>query len=150
MGTLLHHISVTVEDLDRAVGLFRDVLGFELQWRVPKAGGRVLESLLGVPGIQAELAFLSDGATRVGVELSRLMAPESTDPPRDFGAPGTMALSLSVRDLDALHQRLTRLGWSPLSPCLDLKPPGGPPARAFCVPLEPGVLLELIEEAPSG
>ena len=146
MGAALHHVSVFVADLDRAVRLFCDVLGFEVQWRVPKAGGRLLSTLLGVPGIQAELAYLAGEEGDTAVELSRLIQPQRGEAPAPFGGPGTVALTLRVRDLDRLHQSLSDGGWVPLSPCLDLEPPGENPVRAFCVPVEPGVLLELIEE----
>lgn len=146
MGATLHHVSIFVEDLERALRLFQDVLGFDLIWRIPRAGGRVLSTLLGIPHMEAELAYLSDEKSRVGLELSRrIHSPEDALAPL-FGDPGTFAVSLSVKNLDRLHQRLSKGGWKPLSPCLELKPPKGAPARAFCVPVEPGVLLELIEE----
>jgi catechol 2,3-dioxygenase-like lactoylglutathione lyase family enzyme len=146
MGANLHHVSFFVADLERAVRLFRDVLGFELVWRVPRAGGRVLSTLLGIPRMEAELAYLSDSKSGVGLELARRFHGSEDDAPSRFGALGTVSVSLLVRDLDGLHRRLSEGGWIPLSPCQDLRPPQGPPARAFCVPVEPGVLLELIEE----
>ena len=150
MGPALHHVSVFVSDMDRAISLFRDILGFNLLWRVPKAGGGLLSTLLGVPGIEAELACLAGHGNGVALELSRLIHPVTSDLPVSFGALGTVALSLTVRDLDLLHQRLSGGGWAPLSPCLNLKPPQGKPVRAFCVHVEPGVLLELIEEVAGG
>jgi catechol 2,3-dioxygenase-like lactoylglutathione lyase family enzyme len=146
MHPFLHHVSVFVSDMDRAVRLFRDVLGFELQWRVPSAGGRLLSTLLGIPGIQAELAYLASEEGGAAVELSRLIHPARGDAPALFGSLGTVALTVRVTDLDIAHRRLSEGGWTPLSPCLDLTPPQGDPVRAFCVPVEPGVLLELIEE----
>jgi len=146
MAAALHHVSVFVADMDRAVRLFRDVLGFEVQWRVHKAGGRLLSTLLGVPGIQAELAYLAGEEGGVALELSRLIHPDRCEPPAPFGALGTVALTLRVRNLDHLHRSLSDGGWAPLSPCLDIEPPQGNPVRAFCVPVEPGLLLELIEE----
>jgi catechol 2,3-dioxygenase-like lactoylglutathione lyase family enzyme len=146
MKAALHHVSVFVADMDRAVRLFRDVLGFELQWRVSKAGGRLLSTLLGVPGIQVELAYLASEEGGTAVELSRLIQPPRSGDPVPFGALGTVALTLRVRGLDRLHRSLSDGGWGPLSSCLDLEPPRGNPVRAFCVPVEPGVLLELIEE----
>ncbi|MCF8062908.1 MAG: hypothetical protein K9M82_10365, partial [Deltaproteobacteria bacterium] len=79
-----------------------------------------------------------------------LIHPLRSEAPVLFGSLGTVALTLSVGDLDRMHRRLSEEGWIPLSPCLDLKPPGGKPVRAFCVPVEPGVLLELIEEERGG
>jgi len=147
MEATLHHISFFVADLERSVRLFRDVLGFELIWRVPKAGGRVLSTLLGIPRMEAELAYLSDRKSGVDLELAHRISSFPDDAPTPFGALGTVTVSLSVEDLDGLHRRLSEGGWAPLSPCLDLKPPDGGAARAFCVPVEPGVLLELMEES---
>jgi hypothetical protein len=132
--------------MDRAVGLFRDILDFKLEWRVPKAGGNELSALLGIPEMAAELAYLINESNGVGIEISNLMNPPMDDSPCKFGNIGTCCFSLSVNNLDGLYTRFTKEGWTPISPCQELKPPGGIAARAFCVRLEPGVLLELIEE----
>jgi catechol 2,3-dioxygenase-like lactoylglutathione lyase family enzyme len=145
MVSSLHHVSIFVKDMDRAIRLFRDILGFNLSWRVERARGRVLSSLLGIREVEAELAYLESGSKGTAVEISRLIRPAMEDSPNDFGNAGTCSFGLCVDNLEELHVRLAREGWTPLSSCLDLNPPGGSPARAFCVRIESGVLLELLE-----
>ena len=145
MGALMHHVSICVTDMDRSLKLFRDILGFTLAWRRDRIKGGVLSRLLGIERMEADVAYLEIGPKRTGVEISRLLHPVMEDAPRDFGSAGTCSFGLRVDNLDELHARLAQEGWPPLSPCLDLNPPGEGTARAFCVKIEPGVLLELIE-----
>jgi len=37
----LHHVTVFVRNMDRALHLFQDILGLELLWRKAPVGGRV-------------------------------------------------------------------------------------------------------------
>lgn len=146
MANDLHHVSVFVADMDRALHLFKDILGFELLWRVPSAGGRKLSALLGIPDMEAELAYLQRSTNDVAIELSRLIRPTMDTPPVQFGGVGTIGLSLIVEDLDGLHRRLSEEGLTPLTPCMEMRSPEGVLIRVFCFRTEEGVTIELIEQ----
>lgn len=143
----LHHVSVFVTDMQRALYLFRDVLGFTAQWHVPLAGGKKLSALLGLPGMQAELIYLRSPDGEFDLELSRLIQPFMNVPSARLGGPGSVSLSLTVNDLDLLHERITAEGWEPLSSCLEMRSPEGILVRAFCFSTEDGLTLELVEKA---
>lgn len=145
MANDLHHVSVFVAEMDRAISLFRDILGFELVWRVPKAGGKKISALLGIPDMEAELTYLQTNPTGVAIELCRLIRPEMDMPLVRFGGVGTVGLSLTVGDLDRLYQRLTIEGWPPLTPCMNMRSPDGHPIRVFCIRVEDSLTLEFIE-----
>ena len=145
MANALHHISVFVSDMDRSIHLFKDILGFELVWHVPKVGGQKLSTLLGIPNMKAELAYLQSSTGETAVELARLFCQSLETHPMRFGIPGTAGLSLVVDDLDRLHQRLTKEGWSPLTSCLPMRSPEGDNIRAFCIRVEDSLNLEFIE-----
>ena len=36
MTVNIHHVSIFVADMDRAIHLFRDILGFEMSWHIPE------------------------------------------------------------------------------------------------------------------
>jgi len=149
MANDLHHASIFVTDMDRALHLFKDILGFELLWRVSPVGGRKLSALLGIPDMKAELAYLQGRSGGVGVELVRLIRPTMDESPIRFGKAGMLGLSLVVEDLNGLHQRLTEEGWTPFTPCMQIRTPQGDPVRVFCFRTEEGLTLELIEEVAS-
>ncbi len=150
MPSRLHHLALMVEDLGPALRLFRDLLGLELAWHMPEVGGARLAELLGAPGFRAEMAYLEQPGGGVALELVRPLGPGAPGPTAQFGAAGSVSLSLMVADLDGLHQRLAEAGWPPLSPPLAMRAPGGQPLRAFCLLPLPGLCLELMEPADPG
>ncbi len=70
-----------------------------------------------------EIAYLQNKPGGVAVELCRTIHPVAKKQSIFFGSPGIMSLSLEVENLDQLHQRLSREGWTPFSPCLDIRDP---------------------------
>jgi len=150
MRSALHHVSVFVSEMDRSIYLFRDILGLELSWRIPKVGGKKLSALLGIPDMEVELTYLRSISDGVAIELCRLIHPAVDRAPVRFGGPGTVGLSLTVDDLDGLHRRLSEEGWGPFTPCTEMRSPGGDPIRLFCLKTEDGLLLELIEQSKNG
>jgi catechol 2,3-dioxygenase-like lactoylglutathione lyase family enzyme len=98
-----HHFGVTVTDLDRAVGFYRDVLGLDVLARFTVSGGG-FETGVGVEDATGSFAHLDAGGARVElVEYD----PEGTD--RTGGKvnqPGAMHLGLTVDDVDAVYDSL--------------------------------------------
>ncbi len=146
MSSKLHHVALYVMDMERSLHLFRDLLGFQLQWRLPTVGGRKLSALLGTPEIEAEIAYLQNQDSPVALELVRLIHPSSTVKSESFTQPGQMLISLTVRDLDGLCKGLEEEGWKPFTPGIEMPTPHGAMARLCCFRTEEGITVELIEE----
>lgn len=146
MSNDLHHVSLFVADMERALHLFRNLLSFELVWRAAPIGGRKLSAVLGIPNIKAELAFLRSRPDSVAVELVHMIQPSGGKKAVSFSAPGTVVLTLIVEDLQFLHQRLTEEGWAPLTSCVEMRTPEGDPVRVFCFRTQEGITIELIEQ----
>jgi catechol 2,3-dioxygenase-like lactoylglutathione lyase family enzyme len=145
----LHHVAVFVDDLDRAVHLFRDFFGFEVAWRLPKVGGSGLCDILGIPGAEAEIVYLRTGSGGTALELVRIIRTSPEEEPASKGGSARVVLSLQVEDLDGLHQRLSEAGWTPFTQAVDLVSPDGYPIKMFCFGAENGLIIELIEPAPN-
>ena len=94
-----NHTSFTVRDIDRAVALFRDGLGFELQSKAPR-DPVAIQAITGVAGGDVTIAFLQGPGHRV--ELVEYHAPgdrrASAPRPCDHGF---AHLALDVADMDA-------------------------------------------------
>lgn len=146
MTVNVHHIAVFVSDMERAIHLFQDILGFELSWHIPEAKGKELSALLGIEHMKAELAYLKNNGNGVSIELSRLIHPDIKTPDVRFGNIGTVGISIAVQNMDHLHMRLDEEGWTPFSPCINLRTPEGEKTRAFCFAMEKGTIVELIEK----
>ncbi len=144
--TKVHHVTLFVADMDRARFLFQDILGFEPAWHAPMVKGNRMATLLGIPDVKMEIAYLRNGDGGVAVELCRMIYPVAKKQSIPIGSPGTTSLSFQVENLDQLHQRLSREGWTPFSQCLDMRDPEGHPVRLFCFAMDEGMLVELIEK----
>jgi len=144
MAADLHHVALFVKDLDRALRVFQDLLGFRLAWRAPRVGGAKLSAVLGMPNMQAEIAYLVRNPAGVAVELVRLLdeSEESISVP---SSPRNGAvLSLTAPDLERLHSQLTEGGWKPFTPIVRMPAPDGNKVNMFCFRLEEGLTIELI------
>lgn len=91
-----HHVGITVDDLDRAVAFYRDVLGLAVVDRFQVSGAAF--AAVDVADAAAEFVHLETDGVRV-----ELVAydPAGTDPgvPR-LNRPGTAHLGLTVEDVD--------------------------------------------------
>jgi catechol 2,3-dioxygenase-like lactoylglutathione lyase family enzyme len=72
MSAALHHLSIFVSDMERAISPFWDIFGFKLAWHVEKAKCHTLSSLLGIDEMVAELSYLI-GSNGVAIEVALLV-----------------------------------------------------------------------------
>jgi lactoylglutathione lyase len=108
--TRLHHTGYTVDDLDRSLAFYRDLLGMEVVAQQEKAGG-YLAAIVGHPDAHVRMAHLRLPGGEHVLELFQYLAPEgrAATPlqPRDTGTPH---LCFAVDDLEALYARLLIAG----------------------------------------
>ena len=98
-----HHVGITVRDLDRAVGFYRDTFGFEVLSRF-EVSGEAFATGVGVEDAAGRFAHLD--ADGVRIELIEY-DPEGDDAtPDSVNQPGATHLGFSVDDLDAFYAGL--------------------------------------------
>lgn len=146
MPGMLHHIPIFILDMDCSLHLFHKVLGFDLIWRLPRVKDPMLATLLGIPGVELEMAYLQGDNDPVGIELVRMIGPENPTPATiGNGKYGTMAISFIVDDIEASYNRLTDEGWPPSTEIMAIRPPDGSHGRVFCFNTEEGIMIEILE-----
>lgn len=139
-----NHTSFTVADLDRAVALFRDGLGFELTSRAGR-DPRSIQTITGVAGADVEIAYLRRPDHTV--ELIEYRAPSDRGDvdarPCDVGF---AHIAFDVRNIDAAIDRLAIHHARPISPPYVNKT-GGPNAgvRVSYLQTPDRITIELIE-----
>ena len=126
----VHHVGLTVPDLERARAFFADVLGFRQVGEKPD-----------YPAV-----FLSDG--QVMITLWRASDPRTAAPFDRRNAIGLHHLALRVADaaaLDALHARLATAADVAIE--FAPEPLGGGPTRHMMCLIPGGIRVELIAPA---
>ncbi|RDI70003.1 VOC family protein [Halopelagius longus] len=98
-----HHTGITVDDLDRSVEFYGDVLGFDVLDRFTVSGD-AFATAVGVDGATGRFAHLDADGSRVElVEYD----PAGEDVPTDeVNHSGAKHLGFAVEDVDAFYESL--------------------------------------------
>jgi len=109
----VHHVGITVRDLDTSVRFYRDVIGLDLAVApTPWFEGDDLARGLGVkPPVALRVALFSVGAGTTWFEILQYRSPRShavvAPPQNEIGA---AHVAFHVEDIDREHQRLSARG----------------------------------------
>src|ERR1700694_6093805 len=104
----IHHVGITVSDLDRALGFYRDLLGLRVLADSTLSEPEVAD-LLGLDSVQLRIADLDSGDGR-GVELIQYLQPKGTRIDYASAYPATAPIAFTVDDLASVRDRLGRAG----------------------------------------
>jgi methylmalonyl-CoA/ethylmalonyl-CoA epimerase len=147
----VHHVGLSVRDLDEAIGFWGEIFGFELDFKVD------------IPAIRAKIAFVKRDGFRIElfeIENSAGVPAERLKPNTDLQTQGTKHICFSVEDvqgaLEKLHERdveivgILRGKGMPMvveaDPRLGAEP-GRKPAMAFFFLDASGTLVEIVRES---
>ena len=141
----VRHVGVVVRDAERSLPFYRDLLGLRVEADQLESG-EFIETILATPGVRVRTIKLSAPGSPTLVELLEFGDAEGgAAAPASLRRIGPTHAALTVRDLDALHARLTAAGVRFLS---DPRVSDDGRARvAFCSDPD-GTPLELVE--PTG
>jgi catechol 2,3-dioxygenase-like lactoylglutathione lyase family enzyme len=144
----VHHVGISVQDMDRALAFWKGFLGIEpISRRVNDAP--FLGELVGKPGAIMEVAWL-DLPPGLALELVRFERPVGTPMPIGSEHPGAVHLCLGVADLTAALASAIRAG-ATQSSVAPVEIPSGPNqgARHVYIRDPDGVAIELRQAPPS-
>ncbi len=139
----LSQIAISVGDLKRAQGWYREVLGLEPAGGTSLFAGPLAAMVQGVPRAASTCWWLVDRQELFQIELFEFRSPLVRSRPPDWRPcdTGYTMIAFAVDDLDLAIDRATSAGSAPLT-----DPVGGPGERRVCVRDPDGVLIELLEE----
>jgi len=106
----LEHVGIVVSDLEDGIAFFT-ALGMEVSGRA-RVGGETVDRIVGLQGIDAEIAMLKAPGDRGGVELVRFDSPgyEGDEEILPSNVPGIRHLAFQVEGLRDMVSRLTDVG----------------------------------------
>ncbi len=102
----MDHVGIVVDDLAAATAFFVE-LGLELQGEARVEGGWV-DRVVGLDGVQAEIAMMQTPDGQGRIELAKFHAPAGPGGDRHApaNAPGIRHVTFAVDDIDAVLARL--------------------------------------------
>lgn len=111
-----HHMAIMVSDLEAAIALWRDVLGFtlELQTMIPdRVGSALLDEVFEAKGASSRMAILRSSGNAL-IELQQPVNPAiERTPPENlrYRHTGIHELGLLVDDIDYWFRRVREAGY---------------------------------------
>jgi len=149
-ATAVHHVGMSVADIDAALAFWEPFLGAPAKWRTvldrPYLGRHV-----GYPGVEIRAAFV--GLPGGGVlELLDYQVKDRRQNPDATANPGNVHLCLAVADAGAAWRRAVALGARPIVAEGPVDVDGGPNAgaRAAYLRIHDGITLELFQPPARG
>ena len=141
----IHHVGLTVGDLDRARWFFEEVLDLPLRDAGDDASPAI-DRIVGMTDVRLRYAEYDLGAGQV-LEVLAYVAPEGTPLTQEVNDPGSAHLALEVDDIQEAYARLVEHGVAVRSaPVHDRGPRDGGRAAVACYATGPdGFTVELIQ-----
>lgn len=147
----IHHVSISVPDLEAAIAWYDKIFGFAVQFR------------MGIESLGAKGAFVKRGNLRLElwhIEGGSTVPPGRREPNSDLQTGGTKHIALAVPNLQDCLGELVRRGvdiaavqrdpTQPMLPDADPLARDKPPAFAAFIRDPFGVLIELIDAERAG
>lgn len=142
----LHHVGVTVADLDRSLAFWGRLTGSSPRDRRTLAGPEVAR-LVGYPGVRIERAWL-DFPGGPALELLQYLEPLVPAYPEGTAHPGNIHVCLGVHDVDAARDHALACGARAVGGPIDVAAGPHAGARIAYVRDPDGVTIELFQAPP--
>jgi catechol 2,3-dioxygenase-like lactoylglutathione lyase family enzyme len=136
-----NHTAFVVSDLDRPIGFFRDLLGFELTSRAPRDPSAI-EAMTGLVGVDIEIAYLR--GLGHWIELIRYKAPAGGARPR-ICQDGAGHVALDVDDAAAAVEAASTFGLQPVGAIVTIDQGPNRGRKVVYLQSDDGLSVEFIE-----
>lgn len=145
VGLRFHHQMVSVKDMDEAVHLFQDVLGFELVGRLVVPDEDVLDNTDHFESDQLQWEIVTmDSNNGAIIELAHAIRPGIQETPHeylDYFYTGITELGFEVDNLEEWYDKIVALGYK-TQPIFQ----AGTNNTCFCFWTNEGVIIQLNED----
>ena len=107
----IHHVGLTVSDIERSIEFYRDVLGLTLSGRRPKVDADYVVKQTGYEGVELSVASFELGPGRApSLELAQYLNYPSPASDQATHRPGNSHVCLLVSDFHACYEDLVAKG----------------------------------------
>ena len=145
----VHHIGLTVADIERSIAFYHDVLGLTLHRRRPHVDNDYVAQQTGYDGVVLNVASFSIAGSPQTLEVVQYMTHGGSPAEPSTNQPGISHLCLVVDDLRSTYDDLLRRNVRFRSPPVDIT--AGPNTGGLVVYLNDpdGYTLELFQPPKS-
>lgn len=144
----VHHVGLTVRDLDRSVAFYRDLLGCTVVMEQEKTGG-YLAAIVGYPGASVRMAHLLAPAGELVIELFQYLEPPVLDAELEPARVGNAHLCFLLSDLGATYTRLEHSGVDFFSGPVEVDTGANAGGRSLYLRDPDGITIELFQPPPA-
>ena len=116
------HVALSVADLDRSIGFYAELFGFEVRRRLPANPEFPLGRVIGIAGASADIAHLYLGEFMLELFRYRTPAGHPLAAARSQADHGYIHFGLRVSDIDGEVARLRAAGVRFLSDPVEFRP----------------------------
>lgn len=107
----VHHTAISTPDLERLKSFYCDLFGLEEAMRFGwKQGDDLCDSIVGLPGSEAEFVYLRSGNTHIEIFQFTHPTPKPRDPDWRVCDHGITHICFEVEDIHAEYERLSQAG----------------------------------------
>lgn len=115
----VHHVGLTVSDLDKAIKFYTEVLDCTVVFEQEKKGGYLAE-IVGYPDADVRMAQVQPRGNSPRIELFEYRQPRSSPRGLEPRNVGNAHVCFVVEDLPALYERLVEHGVDTFSPPVEI------------------------------
>ena len=106
----VHHVGLTVSDIERSIAFYRDILGMTLVRHRPRVDADYVARQTGYSGVELSVASLETHEGGPSIELAQYLTRQGEALALTTNQPGSSHLCLIVTDLNACHAGLKTKG----------------------------------------
>ncbi|MBO6538831.1 MAG: VOC family protein [Rhizobiaceae bacterium] len=141
-ATEVRHIGIVVDDMEEALGFYRDMLGLTVARRMNEAGAYI-DNVIAEPDVEVETVKLSAEVGPTLIELLRFTRPGTRMPEGNRALiVGPTHFAMTVDDLPTLYDQMSAKGI--VFNCPPQTSPDGKAMLTYCQAPD-GTLVELVQ-----
>jgi len=137
----MHHVGISVTDLDRAVDFYTNCLGMDVVASAFPFGGPLYERVMALENTKGRMCVVRKGTLMLELFEFAHPSPARKDPNYSVGDRGISHFGIEVTDIEAMYERLVAKGVRFHCPVVTF--PGG--VKATYARDQDGNVFELLE-----